>query len=156
MERYSMDHGEIVASSTTLPLRAMSSWVLSSSEDGDSTISLCSFFLCLTTLTVNKILLKCYFLCFYLFPMPLVLSLGTKQKSLALLLLLSSQTALSMSWCMGLFLPRDSKTLHFPLLNFIKFLSSHFSSLVRSLWMTADSSVLSSTPPSLVPSAEFG
>lgn len=88
-----------------LELRAMSSWVLSSSKDGDSTISLCSLFLCLNSLAVKNFLLKWDCLYFYLFPLSLVLSLGTTEKSLVLSSLLSSQTAPSMSLCMGLFLP---------------------------------------------------
>lgn len=56
----------------------------SCTKDGDSTISLYSLFLCLSILTVKKFLLKRNFLYFYLFPMPLVLSLGTNKKSLAL------------------------------------------------------------------------
>ena len=39
-------------------------------------------------------------------------------------------------WCWGLFLPR-CRTLHLSLLNFVKFLSVHFSSLLRSFWLAA-------------------
>lgn len=42
----------------------------------------------------------------------------------------------SVSWCMRLFLLRDRRTSHFSLLNFVRVLSSHFSSLLRCLWMT--------------------
>ena len=42
--------------------------------------------------------------------------------------LLSSRAAPSLYWCMGLFLPRCS-TLHLPLLNLNRFLSSQLSSL---------------------------
>lgn len=93
------------SSCTTLPsehgqleLRAVSSGGLSSSKDGYNTISMCSFFLGLATFTVKKFHLKWDFLYFYLFSMPLVLPLGTKEKSLALTLLCPSQTDPSMSW----------------------------------------------------------
>lgn len=70
------DHGH-------LELRAMASWVLSSSRGQDSTISLCSLFLCLTMLKV-KMFLEWDFFYFYLFPKLLVLSLSTNERSLAL------------------------------------------------------------------------
>ena len=44
--------------------------------------------------------------------------------------LLSSLSALSVYWCLDLFLPR-CRTLHFPLYSCMKFLSAHFSSLFR-------------------------
>ena len=56
--------------------------------------------------------------------------------------------------CLGLFLPR-CRTLHFPLLNFMRLLSAHFSSLSRSLWMAAQPYGISATPPSFVPSANL-
>lgn len=93
------------SSCTTLPsehgqleLRAVPSWGLSSSKDGDTTFSMCSLLLCLTALTVKKFHLKWDFLYFYLISKPLVLPVRTKEKSLALSLLCPSQTALSMSW----------------------------------------------------------
>ena len=49
--------------------------------------------------------------------------------------LLSIWVGPSMYWWMGLFLPRY-RTHNF-LLNLMKFLSAHFSSLLRSLWMTS-------------------
>ncbi|KAK4810721.1 hypothetical protein QYF61_007695 [Mycteria americana] len=57
-------------------------------------------------------------------------------------------------WCMGLFLPW-CRTWHFPLLNCMRFLSAHFSSLSRSLWMAAQPSGISATPPSFVASANL-
>ncbi|KAK4806792.1 hypothetical protein QYF61_005588 [Mycteria americana] len=59
-----------------------------------------------------------------------------------------------MYWCLGLFLPRG-RTLPFPLLNFMRFLSAHFSSLFRSLWMAARSSAISATPPTFVSPANL-
>ncbi|KAK4826847.1 hypothetical protein QYF61_011715 [Mycteria americana] len=52
---------------------------------------------------------------------------------------------------MGLFIPRG-RTWYFHLLNFMRFLSAHFSSLSRSLWMAARPSDVSATPPSFVSS----
>ena len=43
----------------------------------------------------------------------------------------------------------------FPLLNSMRFPSAHFSSLLRSLWMEAQPSGVSATPPSFVLSADF-
>lgn len=47
--------------------------------------------------------------------------------------ILSGWVSASIHWCMELFLPR-CMTLHLPLLNFVIFLSSHFSSLLRYIW----------------------
>ena len=55
---------------------------------------------------------------------------------------------------MGLFLPM-CRTLHLPLLNLIRFLSAQLSSLSRSRWMAAQPSGVSTTPPSLVSSANL-
>jgi len=63
--------------------------------------------------------------------------------------LLSSWAAPSIYWCMGLSLPR-CRTLHFPLLNCMRFLSAHFSSLLRSLWLAAKLSGVSATPHSFI------
>ena len=52
-------------------------------------------------------------------------------------------------WCIGLFLPQH-RTFHFPLLNFMRWLSAHFSSLWMSLWMAAQLSDVSDTPLSFV------
>ena len=60
----------------------------------------------------------------------------------------------SLYWCLGLFLPRG-RTLHLPLLNLIRFLSAHLSSLSRSRWMAAQPASVSTTPPSLVSSANW-
>ena len=49
---------------------------------------------------------------------------------------LSGQLSPSLYWYMRLFLPM-CRTLHFPLLNFSRFLSALFSSLSRSFWMVA-------------------
>ena len=68
--------------------------------------------------------------------------------------LLYSQEAPSMYWCLGLFRP-CCRTLHFPFLNFMKFLSAHFSILLRSLWMAAWPFGLSVAPLSLVWSANL-
>ena len=65
--------------------------------------------------------------------------------------LLSSRSTPSLYWCMGLFLPR-CRTLHLPLLNFIRFLSAQLSSLSRSHWMAAQAAGVSTTPPSFVSS----
>lgn len=48
--------------------------------------------------------------------------------------LLSSRPAPSLYWCLGLLLPTYS-TLHFPLLNIIKFLSAQLSNQSRSCWL---------------------
>lgn len=48
--------------------------------------------------------------------------------------------------------PPQGQDLHFPLLNFMWFLSAHCSSLSKSLWMSAQPSDLSATPPGLVSS----
>jgi len=53
-----------------------------------------------------------------------------------------------------LFLPRG-RTLPLPLLNLIRFLSAQFSSLSRSRWMAAQPAGVSTTPPSLVSSANW-
>lgn len=42
----------------------------------------------------------------------------------------------AMFWCLGLFLPR-CRTLHLSLLNSVRFLAAHLSSLLTSLWMAA-------------------
>jgi len=68
--------------------------------------------------------------------------------------LLSSRSAPSLSWCMGLFLPR-CRTLHLPLLSFIRFLCAQLSSLSRFRWMAAQPSGVSTTPPSFVSSANL-
>lgn len=68
--------------------------------------------------------------------------------------LLSSQVVPSMSWCLGLLLPR-CWTLQFPLLNFMRFLSAHFSSLSRSFWMAAKPYSLWTTPSSFVSSGNL-
>ena len=60
----------------------------------------------------------------------------------------------SLSCCLGLSLPR-SRTLNFPLLNFTRFLSAHFSSMPRSLWMAEYTSAVSDTPPGFVLSANL-
>ena len=57
-------------------------------------------------------------------------------------------------WCMGLCLPRH-RTLCFSLLNFMRCLSAHFSSLLRSLWMVAQPCSVSATPSGHVSSANF-
>ena len=59
--------------------------------------------------------------------------------------LLSSKSAPSLYWCMGLLLPR-CRTLHLPLLNFIRFLCAQLSSLSRSRWMTAQPETFQSLP----------
>ena len=64
------------------------------------------------------------------------------------------QVSPSLYWCMGLFLPR-CRTLHLPLLIFIRFLPTQLSSLSRSCWMAAQPSGVSTTPPSFVSSANL-
>jgi len=58
---------------------------LSISREGDSTTSLGSLFQCSATLQIKKFFLmfSWNFLCFSLCPLPIVLSLGTTEKSLA-------------------------------------------------------------------------
>lgn len=58
--------------------------------------------------------------------------------------------ALGMFWALGIFLPRG-RTLHFPWLNFRRFLTAHLSCLVISLWMSARLFGAPDTPPSFVP-----
>ena len=65
--------------------------------------------------------------------------------------LLSSWVALSIRWCLGLFLPR-SRTLHSPVVKFIRFLSAHFSVPLRTPWIVAQPSGVSATPPSFTSS----
>ena len=66
--------------------RAMSSKVLNNSKDGDSTTSLGNLCQCSVTLTEGQFPLpfRQHLLCFSLCPRPLVLSLDTTEKSLAL------------------------------------------------------------------------
>jgi len=68
--------------------RKASSWVLNISREGDSTSSLGSLFQCSVTLKVKKffLLLRWNSLYSHLCPLPLVLSLGTVENSLAHLL----------------------------------------------------------------------
>ena len=65
--------------------RTLSRWVLNISREGDSTTSLGSLFQCSITLRGKKFFLmfRWNFLGFSLCPLPLVLSLGTTEKSLA-------------------------------------------------------------------------
>jgi len=65
--------------------RTLSRWVLNISREGDSTTSLGNLFQCSITLRVKKFFLmfRRNFLCFGLCPLPLVLSLGTTENSLA-------------------------------------------------------------------------
>jgi len=65
--------------------RTMSRQVLSISREGDSTNPLGSLFQCSVTLKVKKFFLMFSWnlLCFSLCPLPLVLLLGTTEKSLA-------------------------------------------------------------------------
>jgi len=65
--------------------RTLSRWVLNISREGESTTSLGSLFQCSVTLRGKKFFLmfRQNFLCFSLCPLPLVLSLGTTEKSLA-------------------------------------------------------------------------
>lgn len=60
------------------------------------------------------------------------LTVGLASFSARLLCGWSAPQPPSLYWCMGLFLPR-CRTSHFPLLNFMRFLYAHFSSLPRSL-----------------------
>jgi len=65
-------------------VRTVSRWVLNISREGDSTIPLGSLFQCSVTLRVKKFCIFSWnFLCFSLCRLPLVLSLGTTEKSLA-------------------------------------------------------------------------
>lgn len=56
--------------------------------------------------------------------------------------------------CMGQFFS-GWPTLPFPLLNFMRLLSDHLSSLLRSMWMAARPSWVSPTSPSFVASANL-
>lgn len=60
--------------------------------------------------------------------------------------LLSSQLASSLYWCKGLFLPKH-KVFHFPVS--MRSLSAHFCSLSKTLWIAAQVSQVSATPPVL-------
>ena len=68
--------------------------------------------------------------------------------------LLSSRSTPSLYRCMGLFLPR-CRNLHLPVLNLIRFLSDKLSILSRSRWMVAQPFGVSTTPLSLVSSANL-
>jgi len=70
--------------------RTLSRWVLNTAREGNSTTSLGSLFQCSVTLRGKKFFLmfRRNFLCFNLCPLPLVLSLGTTEKSLCGKLLL--------------------------------------------------------------------
>ena len=65
--------------------RTLSRWVLNISREGDATTSLGNLFQCSITLRGKKFFLmfRWNFLCFSLCPLPLVLLLGTTEKSLA-------------------------------------------------------------------------
>ena len=63
--------------------------------------------------------------------------------------LLYSRSALSLYWCIGLFLPKF-RTLHLPLLNLMRFFSAQLSSVCRSHWMAAQPSGVPAPPPSFV------
>ena len=65
--------------------RTASRQVLNISRDGDSTTSLGNLFQCFVTLKVSKLFLlfRWNFLCFIVCLLPLVLSVGTTEKSLA-------------------------------------------------------------------------
>lgn len=63
----------------------------------------------------------------------------------------SQSVSSSLYWCLGWFFLRG-RTLHFPLMNFMRFLSLYFSSLPKLLWMAALPPSISITPPSLVSS----
>lgn len=64
--------------------------------------------------------------------------------------LLSCRLAPSLYWCLGLFRPRGRDHLRLSSWNFTRFLSAHFSSLSRCLWMAAGPSGVLATAPSLV------
>lgn len=55
----------------------------------------------------------------------------------------------SIYWCMGLFLPRV-RTLHFPLLNFMRVMQAHFFSLLRPFWIAVQPSSLFVGPLSFI------
>lgn len=59
-----------------------------------------------------------------------------------------------MYWWLGLFLHR-CRTLHFPFLNSMKFLSAHLSSLLKSFWKAAEFSGISDTPHKFVSSMDL-
>lgn len=56
--------------------------------------------------------------------------------------------------CMELLLPRY-RSFYFPLVNFMRFLTAHFSNLLKSFCMAAQFTGVSATPPSFVSSANF-
>jgi len=68
--------------------------------------------------------------------------------------LLSRRSAPILYSYMRLCLPR-CRTLHLPLLNFIRLFSTHLSSLSRSCWMAAQPSGVSATHPTFVSSANL-
>lgn len=59
-----------------------------------------------------------------------------------------------MYWWLGLFLHR-CRTLNFPFLNSMKFLSAHLSSLLKTFWMAAEFSSISDTPHKFVSSMDL-
>ena len=148
----------------------MSRQVLNTSREGASTVPLGSLFQYSVTLKVKTFFLmwSWNFLCFTLFlTHPRIPSafLGTRAYCWLMANLSSTSThrscsaeqlfsrsAPSLYWCMRLFLPR-CRTLHLPLLDFIRFLTAHLFSPSRSCWMAARPSSVSVTPPSFVSSA---
>ena len=67
-----------------LKLEETSMWVLNISREGDSTTSLGNLFQCSVTVTVKKcpLIFSQNFLCFSLYLLPLIFSLGTNEKRL--------------------------------------------------------------------------
>lgn len=68
--------------------------------------------------------------------------------------LLSSHSFPSLYWFMGLFLPK-CRICHFPLLNSMRLLLGHFSSLPKFLWMAAQPSCISASPSDFVSFADL-
>ena len=68
--------------------------------------------------------------------------------------LLSSWSAPSLCWYLGLFLPGTGLGISL-VLKFIRFLVAHFCSLARSLWMAEHPPGLLTTPPSFISSANL-
>lgn len=75
-------------------------------------------------------------------------------RSFSAKLLSNCGMAPSMDWYLGLFLP-SYRIWHFSFLNFRRFLSAHFSSLLRSSSMAAQLSNISTTSPSFMSSANL-
>lgn len=136
-------------------------------KEGDSTTSVSNLVPVLSHLQSKKVfccdillVFRRILLCFSLWSFSMILPLGTTENSLTpsqhgvpalYCKLLCSWMALSIYWRMELFLPR-CRTCQFPLLNLMRFLWAHFSSLSRFLYMAAQ---MATTFPYFMSSAKM-